>query len=152
MPAAIVLVVAIAAFALAYRYYSGYLARHVYALDPNFVTPAHAYRDGLDFVPTNKHIVFSHHFISVAGAAPIVGPATAVFWGWGPALLWVVLGTIFAAGVHDFGSLVVSVRHRARSIGTLTSEIITGRARTLFLLIIFFLLTMVNAVFAVVIA
>src|SRR5699024_3842378 len=152
MPAAVVLVVSIAAFALAYRYYSGYLARRVYVLDPEFVTPAHTYRDGLDFVPTNKHIVFSHHFISVAGAAPIVGPATAVFWGWGPALLWVVVGTVFAAGVHDFGSLVVSVRHKARSIGTLTSEIITGRARTLFLLIIFFLLTMVNAVFAVVIA
>lgn len=152
MPAAVVLAVAIAAFALAYRYYSGYLARRVYALDPDFVTPAHTYQDGVDFVPTSKHIVFSHHFISVAGAAPIVGPATAVFWGWGPALLWVVLGTIFAAGVHDFGALVVSVRHKARSIGTLTSEIITRRARTLFLLIIFFLLTMVNAVFAVVIA
>lgn len=152
MPAVVVLAIAIAAFALAYRYYSAYLAKRVYALDPNFVTPAHTYRDGVDFVPTNKHIVFSHHFISVAGAAPIVGPATAVFWGWGPALLWVVLGTIFAAGVHDLGSLVISVRHKARSIGTLTSEIITRRARTLFLLIIFFLLTMVNAVFAVVIA
>ncbi|GAB2742889.1 carbon starvation protein A [Salinifilum aidingensis] len=152
MPAVVVLVAAIAALALAYRYYSAYLAKRVYALDPNVVTPAHTYQDGVDFVPTNKHIVFSHHFISVAGAAPIVGPATAVFWGWGPALLWVVFGTIFAAGVHDFGSLVISVRHRARSIGTLTSEIITRRARTLFLLIIFFLLTMVNAVFAVVIA
>src|SRR5699024_5858881 len=139
MPAAVVLVVSIAAFALAYRYYSGYLARRVYALDPDFVTPAHTYRDDADFVPTNKHIVFSHHFISVAGAAPIVGPATAVFWGWGPALLWIVFGTIFAAGVHDFGALVISVRHRARSIGTLTGEIITRRARTLFLLIIFFL-------------
>ncbi|QGK70166.1 carbon starvation protein A [Allosaccharopolyspora coralli] len=152
MPAAVVLAVAIAALALAYRYYSAYLAKRVYALDPDFVTPAHTYNDGVDYVPTNKHIVFSHHFISVAGAAPIVGPATAVFWGWGPALLWVVLGTIFAAGVHDFGSLAISVRHKARSIGTLTSDIITTRARTLFLLIIFFLLTMVNAVFAVVIA
>ncbi len=152
MPAVVVLAVAIAALALAYRYYSAYLAKRVYALDPDFVTPAHTYRDGVDYVPTNKHIVFSHHFISVAGAAPIVGPATAVFWGWGPALLWVVLGTIFAAGVHDFGSLAISVRHRARSIGMLTSDIITTRARTLFLLIIFFLLTMVNAVFAVVIA
>ncbi|MFC7342123.1 carbon starvation protein A [Saccharopolyspora griseoalba] len=152
MPAVVVLATALAALALAYRYYSAYLAKRVYALDPTFTTPAHTYRDGVDFIPTNKHIVFSHHFISVAGAAPIVGPATAVFWGWGPALMWVVLGTIFAAGVHDFGALVISVRHRAQSIGTLTSEIITPRARTLFLLIIFFLVTMVNAVFAVVIA
>ncbi|GAA2349781.1 carbon starvation protein A [Saccharopolyspora halophila] len=152
MPAVVVLATALAALALAYRYYSAYLAKRVYALDPSFTTPAHTFRDGVDFIPTNKHIVFSHHFISVAGAAPIVGPATAVFWGWGPALMWVVLGTIFAAGVHDFGALVISVRHKAQSIGTLTSEIITPRARTLFLLIIFFLVTMVNAVFAVVIA
>jgi carbon starvation protein len=96
-------------------------------------------------------VLFGHHFTSVAGAAPIVGPAIAVFWGWLPALLWVVLGTIFAAGVHDFGAIVVSVRNRAQNIGTLTSSVINKRSRTLFLLIIFFLLTLVNAVFAVVI-
>ncbi|MFC4868520.1 carbon starvation protein A [Streptomonospora arabica] len=151
MPAAVVMVVVLAIFALGYRYYSAYLAKRVYALDPAFVTPAHTYRDGIDFVPTNKHIVFSHHFISVAGAAPIVGPAVAVFWGWGPALLWVVAGTVFAAGVHDFGALAVSVRHKAKSIGTLAGEVISARSRVLFLLILFFLLTMVNAVFAVVI-
>ncbi len=152
MPAVVVMVAVLAIFALGYIFYSQYLAKRVYALDPTFVTPAHAMKDGVDFVPTNRHIVFSHHFISVAGAAPIVGPAVAVFWGWGPALLWVVLGTVFAAGMHDFGALVVSVRHKARSIGTIASEVINRRARTLFLLIIFFLLTMVNAVFAVVIA
>jgi carbon starvation protein len=151
MPAIIVAVVVLALFALGYRYYSDYLARKVYALDPAFVTPAHTMRDGVDFVPTNKHVLFGHHFTSVAGAAPIVGPAIAVFWGWGPALLWVVLGTIFAAGVHDFGSLAVSVRHGAKSVGTLAREVINKRARTLFLFIIFFLLTLVNAVFAVVI-
>ncbi|WP_019816415.1 carbon starvation CstA family protein [Saccharomonospora saliphila] len=152
MPAIVVAAVVGALFYLGYRYYSGYLASKVYALDPTFVTPAHSMRDGVDFVPTNKHVLFGHHFTSVAGAAPIVGPAIAVFWGWGPALAWVVLGTIFAAGVHDFGALAVSVRHRAKSIGTLAKEVINKRARTLFLLIIFFLLTLVNAVFAVVIA
>ncbi|SFP99600.1 carbon starvation protein [Amycolatopsis arida] len=152
MPAIVVALVVAVLFYLGYRYYSAYLARKVYALDPAFVTPAHSMRDGVDFVPTNKHVLFGHHFTSVAGAAPIVGPAIAVFWGWGPALAWVVLGTIFAAGVHDFGALVVSVRHRAKSIGTLAKEVINKRARTLFLLIIFFLLTLVNAVFAVVIA
>ncbi|BBL80964.1 carbon starvation protein A [Rubrobacter xylanophilus] len=152
MPAVFVVIGVLIAFFLAYRFYSRYLAEKVYALDKNFRTPAHEFEDGVDYVPTNKHVLFGHHFTSVAGAAPIVGPAIAVFWGWVPALLWVVLGTIFAAGVHDFGSLVVSVRNRAQNIGTLTQRVITPRARTLFLLIIFFLLTLVNAVFAVVMA
>ncbi len=152
MPAVLVLLAAVVLFYLGYRFYSPYLANKVYGLDPAYVTPAHRFKDGVDFVPTNKHIVFSHHFISVAGAAPIVGPAIAVYWGWGPALAWVVIGTIFAAGVHDFGALAVSVRHKAKSIGTLAADVINKRSRTLFLLIIFFLLTMVNAVFSIVIA
>ena len=151
MPAFVVAAVVGLLFFLGYRYYSSYLAKNVYALDPAFVTPAHAFNDGNDYVPTNKHVLFGHHFTSVAGAAPIVGPAIAVFWGWGPALTWIVLGTIFAAGVHDFGALAVSVRHKAKSIGTLAGDVINGRARMLFLAIIFFLLTLVNAVFAVVI-
>jgi carbon starvation protein len=152
VPAIVVAAVVGVLFFLGYRYYSAFLADRVYALDPAFVTPAHRYNDGIDFVPTNKHVVFGHHFTSVAGAAPIVGPAIAVFWGWGPALAWIVLGTIFAAGVHDFGALAVSLRHRARNIGTIAQDVISKRARTLFLFIIFFLLTLVNAVFAVVIA
>ena len=151
MPAIGVAVVVGALFFLGYRYYSAYLAERIYGLDPAFVTPAHEFKDGIDFVPTNKHVVFGHHFTSVAGAAPIVGPAIAVFWGWGPALAWIVLGTIFAAGVHDFGSLAVSLRHQARNIGTIAQDVISTRARSLFLVIIFFLLTLVNAVFAVVI-
>ena len=151
MPAVVVAVAVLALFFLGYRYDSSYLATKVYGLDPAFVTPAHEFRDGVDYVPTNRHVLFGHHFTSVAGAAPIVGPAIAVFWGWGPALAWIVLGTIFAAGVHDFGSLAVSVRHKANSIGTLAGDVINRRARILFLIIIFFLLTLVNAVFAVVI-
>ena len=152
MPAIAVAVVVGVLFFLGYRYYSAFLADRIYALDSAFVTPAHQFNDGVDFVPTNKHVVFGHHFTSVAGAAPIVGPAIAVFWGWGPALAWIVLGTIFAAGVHDFGALAVSLRHRAKNIGTIAHDVISKRARTLFLVIIFFLLTLVNAVFAVVIA
>jgi carbon starvation protein len=151
MPAFVVMLVVFALFALGYRYYSSYLATKVYALDDGRPTPAHQFEDGVDFVPTNKHVLFGHHFTSVAGAAPIVGPAIGVFWGWGPALAWVVLGTIFASGAHDFGSIVVSVRNRAKNIGTLTSSVLNRRSRTLFLVIIFFLLTLVNAVFAVVI-
>lgn len=152
MPAIVLVVIVLGIFFVGYRYYSSYLANKVYGLDPAFVTPAHSLQDGVDFLPTNKHVLFGHHFTSVAGAAPIVGPAIAVFWGWIPALLWVTLGTVLAAGVHDFGAIAVSVRHRAQSIGTLAQEVITPRSRTLFLLIIFFLLTLVNAVFAVVIA
>jgi carbon starvation protein len=152
MPAVFVVVVVLAAFFLAYRFYSKYLAEKIYVLDKSFETPAHEFEDGVDYVPTNKHVLFGHHFTSVAGAAPIVGPAIAAFWGWLPALLWITFGTIFAAGVHDFGSLVVSVRNRGQNIGTLSSGVISTRARSLFLIILFFLLTLVNAVFGVVMA
>jgi carbon starvation protein len=152
MPAVVVAMIVAVAFALGYKFYSPYLATKVYALDAKFITPAHQFRDGIDFVPTNKHVLFGHHFTSVAGAAPIVGPAVAVIWGWAPALAWVVIGTIFASGAHDFGSIAVSVRHKAQNIGTLTQSVINPRSRTLFLLIIFFLVTLVNAVFSIVIA
>jgi carbon starvation protein len=146
------LLVGLSAFLTGYLVYSRYLARHIYRLDPDFVTPAHELQDGVDYVPTNRHVLFGHHFTSVAGAAPIVGPAIAVIWGWLPAFLWVVLGTIFAGAVHDFGALWISTRHKGNSIGTLTEQIVGSRARVLFLLVIFFLLLLVNAVFAVVIA
>lgn len=152
MSAIALLLVGLAAFATGYAVYSRYIARYIYRLDPDFTTPAHELRDGVDYVPTNRHVLFGHHFTSVAGAAPIVGPAIAVIWGWLPAFLWVVLGTIFAGAVHDFGTLWISTRHKATSIGSLAERIVGGRARVLFLLIIFFLLLLVNAVFAVVIA
>jgi carbon starvation protein len=152
MPAIVVALVVVAIFYLGYRYYSKYLAEKVYGLEASYRTPAHEFEDGVDYVPTNKHVLFGHHFTSVAGAAPIVGPAIAVYWGWLPALLWVVLGTVVAAGVHDFGALVVSVRNKAQNIGTLAQWVISNRARSLFLIIIFFLLTLVNAVFGVVMA
>jgi len=152
MSAIALLVVGFSAFLTGYLVYSRWIARRIYRLDPEFVTPAHQFEDGVDFVPTNRHVLFGHHFTSVAGAAPIVGPAIGVIWGWLPAFLWVVLGTIFAGAVHDFGTLWLSVRHRGNSIGTLTEDIVGPRARVLFLLLIFFLLLMVNAVFAVIIA
>lgn len=139
-------------FALGFRFYSKFLAERIYRLDPNFITPAHQFNDGIDFVPTNKWVLWGHHFTSVAGAAPIVGPAIALYWGWGPALLWVVFGTVFAAGVHDFGALVLSARNKGQSIGTLCNRLIGRHAKLLFLFIILILLLMVNAVFAWVIA
>ncbi|WP_284139313.1 MULTISPECIES: carbon starvation protein A [unclassified Virgibacillus] len=139
-------------FALGYRYYSKFVAEKIFRLDPNYVTPAHRFKDGVDFVPTSKYVLWGHHFTSVAGAAPIVGPAIAVYWGWLPAFLWVILGTVFAAGVHDFGTLVLSVRNKGQSVGTLANKLIGQRAKILFLCIILILVLMVNAVFAWVIA
>ena len=139
-------------FYLGYRFYSAFIAKHIFKLDPNFKTPAHEFNDGKDFVPTNKWIVLGHHFTSVAGAAPIVGPAIAIYWGWLPAILWVALGTVFAAGVHDFGAIVLSLRHKGHSIGTLADKLIGKRAKILFLFIILILVLMVNAVFAWVIS
>jgi len=132
--------------------YSKFIATKIYQLDPNFVTPANEFNDGVDFVPTNKYVLWGHHFTSVAGAAPIVGPAIAVYWGWVPAVLWVTLGTIFFAGVHDFGALWASSRHKGKSIGALSEDVIGKRTRALFMVVIFLVLLMVNAVFGVVIA
>ena len=135
-----------------YLLYSKFLARRVFALDPSYQTPAHRYQDGVDFVPTNKYVLWGHHFTSVAGAAPIVGPAIAVIWGWVPAVLWVTLGTVFFAGMHDLGALWASNRNKGQSIGTLSGRYIGARGRNLFLVIVFLVLLMVNAAFATVIS
>ncbi|MBT2689864.1 carbon starvation protein A [Bacillus sp. ISL-47] len=145
-------VIGMTVFAIGYRFYSKWVAEKIYRLDPNYITPAHQFKDGVDFVPTNKKVLWGHHFTSVAGAAPIVGPAIAVYWGWLPAFLWVILGTVFAAGVHDFGTLVLSVRNKGQSVGTITNRLIGKRAKMLFLFIILVLVLMVNAVFAWVIS
>ncbi|QJQ99293.1 carbon starvation protein A [Halomonas sp. PGE1] len=152
MSAIVLLVLGLAAMAAGYFLYSKFIAEKIYRLDPDFKTPAHEYEDGVDFVPTNRFVLWGHHFTSVAGAAPIVGPAIAVIWGWLPAFLWVVFGTIFFAGVHDFGAIWASVRNKAKSVGALTGDVVGKRARSIFMIVIFLVLLMVNAVFAVVIA
>ncbi|MFC4024288.1 carbon starvation protein A [Oceanobacillus longus] len=152
MSGILVALIGMVVFALGYRYYSKFVAEKIFRLDPNYVTPAHKYKDGVDFVPTNKFVLWGHHFTSVAGAAPILGPAIAVYWGWLPAFLWVILGTVFAAGVHDFGTLALSVRNKGQSVGTIADKLIGNRAKVLFLFIILILVLMVNAVFAWVIS
>ncbi|MFD1849234.1 carbon starvation protein A [Oceanobacillus bengalensis] len=152
MNAILVAIIGMVVFALGYRYYSKFVAEKIFKLDPNYVTPAHQYKDGVDFVPTNKFVLWGHHFTSVAGAAPILGPAIALYWGWLPAFLWVIIGTVFAAGVHDFGTLALSVRNKGQSVGTIADKLIGKRGKLLFLFIILILVLMVNAVFAWVIA
>ena len=139
-------------FLVAYHTYGRWLARKIFAIDGQAVVPSRELRDNVDFVPTRRQIIFGHHFTSIAGTGPIVGPAIAVFWGWLPALLWVVFGSIFIGAVHDFGALVVSLRNRGQTVGEIAGRMITPRARVLFLLILFFALTVVLAIFGLVIA
>lgn len=149
------LLIAIAAglgFIIAYHTYGRWLGRRIFALSAKAVCPSHRLCDNADYVPTKKAIVFGHHFTSIAGTGPIVGPAIAVMWGWLPALLWVVFGSIFIGAVHDFGSLVVSMRHNGQTIGDVAGRVLNKRVRILFLLILFMGLTIVLAIFGLVIA
>jgi carbon starvation protein len=149
------LLIAVGAFVgylVAYHTYGRWLSRKIFNLDPEAVVPSHELQDGVDYVPTKKEVIFGHHFTSIAGTGPIVGPAIAVFWGWLPALVWVLLGSIFIGAVHDFGALVVSLRNRGQTVGEVAGRLISPRARVLFLLILFFALTLVLAIFGLVIA
>ncbi len=152
MHSVMIVLLGILGMAFGWFVYSKFIARRIFQLDENFVTPAHEFNDGVDFVPTNRYVLWGHHFTSVAGAAPIVGPAIAVYWGWVPAVLWVVFGTVFFAGVHDCGALWASNRNKGKSIGALSEFVIGKRTRALFMVVIFLLLLMVNSVFGVVIA
>jgi len=139
-------------FIVAYHTYGKWLANKIFGIDPQAKVPSAELEDGVDFVPTKKEVIFGHHFTSIAGTGPIVGPAIAVFWGWLPALIWVVLGSIFIGAVHDFGALVVSLRNRGQTVGEIAGRLISPRARLLFLLILFAALTVVLAIFGLVIA
>lgn len=143
---------AFATYVVAYRFYSGYLAKRVFELDPEARTPAHTERDGVDYVPARPAILFGHHFASITGLAPMLGPAIAVIWGWGPALAWVVLGACLIGCVHDFSALVISVRHRGVSVGQVAEGVLGARGRSLFHLIIFFGVALAMGVFIHVIA
>ncbi len=139
-------------FIVAYATYGRWLGRKVFRLTAGVATPATTQRDDVDFVPTPRPVVLGHHFTSIAGTGPIVGPAIAVMWGWLPAVLWVVFGSIFIGAVHDLGSLVVSLRHEGQSIGDVAGRLLNPRVRVLFLTILFIGLTIVLAIFGLVIA
>ena len=134
-------------YLLGYHLYAKHLAHKVFRLDPTRRTPAHVLGDGIDYVPTNRFVLFGHHYASIAGLSPMLGPAIAVIWGWLPALLWVVLGSLFIGAVHDFSALVVSMRNQGVSVGKVAEKIIGKRAKTLFHLIIFFLIALAMGVF-----
>lgn len=140
------------AFIVAYHTYGRWLGHKIFSLSVDAVCPSVRLNDGLDYVPTRKSIVFGHHFTSIAGTGPIVGPAIAIMWGWLPALLWVVFGSIFIGAVHDLGALVVSLRNNGQTVGDIAGRVLNRRVRLLFLLILFMALTIVLAIFGWVIA
>ena len=152
MNAGFATVVALCVYALGYFVYGRFLARRVFCLRKDVGTPAHTMNDGVDYVPTPTPILFGHHYASIAGLAPMLGPAVAVIWGWLPAMLWVVFGSLLIGCVQDFGALVLSVRAQGQSIGYVAESIIGSRAKTLFHVLIFFLVSLAMGVFVYVIA
>lgn len=150
--AAIVTALVLLVFLAGFRFYARWVGRRIFHDEDEIVTPAHELEDGKDFVPTPRPILFGHHFTSVAGAAPIIGPCVAAYWGWLPPLLWVVVGAVLMGAVHDFGALVVSVREKGRSIADIAANVINGRVRLMFLCFIMVLSWLVLAVFAMAIA
>ncbi|MEK9728191.1 MAG: carbon starvation protein A [Candidatus Margulisiibacteriota bacterium] len=148
----LVLIGAIVFLSLGYRLYGRFLSQFVFGLDDNRKTPANEFEDGRDYVPSKKGLVFGHHFTSIAGTGPIVGPAIGVIWGWVPALIWVIFGSVFMGAVHDFGSVVVSMRHRGQSICDIANELISKRMQLLLFLVVFLALWIVIAIFGLVIA
>ena len=140
-------------FGLGYKYYASFIAKKIYSLD-EFIgsVPAKEFEDGIDFVPTSKGILLGHHFTSIAGAAPIIGPCIAAYWGWLPAFLWIVFGAIFIGGIHDFGALVISVREKGNTIANITGIIINDKVKAIFLFFVMMLSWLVMAVFSMAIA
>lgn len=152
MNSLILVILALIGYLLAYRFYGRFLGRKVFRISASHIMPAHEFKDGVDFVPTKTNIIFGHHFTTIAGLGPIVGPAIGIIWGWLPAFLWVFIGSIFMGAVHDFSTLVISGRNRGRSIGELTADIISPSTRYALQFIMQLLLFIVLAVFAMIVA
>ncbi|EHM10309.1 carbon starvation protein, predicted membrane protein [Thermanaerovibrio velox DSM 12556] len=141
------LVFALAVFAVCYRFYGNRMAE-LYALDPNKDTPAVVLCDGVDFCPAHPSVLLGHHFSSIAGAGPIVGPITAAsMFGWLPAYIWCLIGSAFVGGPHDMGSLVASMRHEGKSVGEVVDRWIGRKGKVLFLCFTILALVLVVAVF-----
>lgn len=152
MPAILLMTITFIGYIVAYHTYGKYISSKIFSLNPRAKTPAHTMNDGTDYVPTDKGIVFGHHFTSIAGTGPIVGPAIGVIWGWLPAVIWVFFGSIFMGAVHDVAALVISMRNEGKSIADITGLVINNRARTLFFIIVLLALWIVIAIFGLVIA
>ncbi len=147
----ILVLIAFIVFAIALKTYGGYLGKLV-GLDDSKKTPAHTMTDGVDYVPAKAIVLMGHHFASIAGGGPILGPIQAAVFGWVPCFLWIVLGSIFIGGVHDFMSLISSVRHEGKTMGEVVGKNVGKSAKILFLIFVFLALVLVIAVFAILVA
>ena len=151
MNAAVILLVSIALLAAGYVFYGSWLAKQ-WGIDPSQKTPAHALEDGIDYVPAKAPVLMGHHFSSIAGAGPINGPIQAAVFGWIPVLLWVIIGGIFFGGVHDFGALFASLRHKGQSIGEIIDDSMGKKAKRLFITFGYLTLLLVVAAFSSIVA
>jgi len=151
MNSLILTLLAFTGYLLAYRFYGRYLARRIFRLTSDTLMPSHEFSDGVDYVPTKPHIIFGHHFTTIAGLGPIVGPAIGIIWGWLPAFIWVFLGSIFMGAVHDFSTMVVSARNKGKTIGDLTGDLVGPGTRYAFQFLMQFLLFIVLSVFAMIV-
>ncbi len=152
MDALFIMVLAFAGYIVMYKLYGQYIGKKVFALSPTAKTPSYELEDGIDYVPTKKEVIFGHHFTSIAGTGPIVGPAIAIIWGWVPALIWVFLGSVIMGAVHDFGALIISMRNQGKSISEYTAKYVNDRTKFFFFLIVFLELWIVISIFGLVIA
>lgn len=145
------IILSVILFFMGYLFYGRYLARK-FKLNNQQKTPAHTMKDDVDYVPTKPVVLLGHHFASIAGAAPIIGPITAAVFGWGPVYLWIVVGGIFMGAVHDFSALVASIRHKAQSIGKVIEEHVGLFGKKLFLIFAWATLVLILAAFLVIVA
>lgn len=152
MPALLIMLLSFGGYLLMYRLYGRYIGRRIFSIDDGNVAPSVQFEDGMDYVPTRKEVIFGHHFTSIAGTGPIVGPAIAIIWGWVPALLWVFVGSIVMGAVHDLGALLISMRNQGKSISDYTARYLNSHSRFFFFLIVFLELWIVIAIFGMVIA
>lgn len=153
MNAGVIAILGLIWFFIIYKFYGDLLDRKVIKPDNSQKTPAHELYDGVDYVPAPPSVLFGHHFSSIAGAGPIVGPILAYsLFGWGPALLWILLGTAFIGMVHDYFSLMTSVRNKGVSIAEIAETVISRTAKWLFSVFVWFSLVLVIAVFSVITA
>jgi len=152
MGALLIMVLAFVGYIVMYKLYGKFIGRKIFALSAEVKVPSVELEDGVDYVPTRKEIIFGHHFTSIAGTGPIVGPAIAIIWGWVPAMLWIFIGTIIMGAVHDFGALIISMRNQGKSIAEYTAKYVNNRTRIFFFLIVFLELWIVIAVFGLIIA
>ncbi|QQS37701.1 MAG: carbon starvation protein A [Ignavibacteriales bacterium] len=143
--------IALVLFVVAYKLYGGFLTKRL-EVNNNKETPSHTMYDGVDYCPAKAPVLLGHHFASIAGAGPIVGPVIAAGFGWIPVYLWVVLGSIFIGGVHDYASIVASIRHQSKSIGFIIQSYIGISGKKLFLIFAWATLILVIAVFTIIVA